>query len=219
MDTDYAYLHNLLGDVMGILDMNGASVVDDTYEACRIPTYTESSMAETLGADNPFRCRGVVWDGEPGLYDLRSRYYNPARGRFMNADTFWGKTGALFCQNVFTYCLNSPSNKRAPYGYFHGELFSIEKDAVIDFADYYNQASIALNYEFASFTRVENGKYAYHFPYTDQSPDAVNMSWMHEQINLQNALGKSLNSYLITPDGHIQRMSSDFELSTLPYIT
>ena len=58
MDTDYAYLHNLQGDVVGILDMDGASVVDYTYDVCRMPNYTESSMAETLGVDNPFRYRG-----------------------------------------------------------------------------------------------------------------------------------------------------------------
>ena len=33
MDTDYAYLHNLQGDVVGILDMDGASVVEYGYDA------------------------------------------------------------------------------------------------------------------------------------------------------------------------------------------
>ena len=73
MDTDYACLHNLQVDVVGILDMNGASVVDYAYDACKILKYTKGSMAETLGVDNPFRYRGVVWDGEAGLYYLRSR--------------------------------------------------------------------------------------------------------------------------------------------------
>ena len=35
---------------------------------------------------NPFRYRGYVWDEETGLYSLGSRYYDPAWGRFLNAD-------------------------------------------------------------------------------------------------------------------------------------
>ena len=44
------------------------------------------TMASTLGTLNPFRYRGYVYDEETGLYHLRSRYYNPERARFLNAD-------------------------------------------------------------------------------------------------------------------------------------
>ncbi len=40
-----------------------------------------------LGKGNPFRYRGYVYDDETKLYYLRSRYYNPAWGRFINADS------------------------------------------------------------------------------------------------------------------------------------
>ena len=52
---------------------------------------------------NPFRYRGYVWDEETGLYYLRSRYYDPAWGRFLNADGLIGKSKDLFC-----YCGNDP---------------------------------------------------------------------------------------------------------------
>ena len=45
------------------------------------------SMSATLGAANPLRYRGYVYDSETSLYYLSSRYYNPVWGRFINADT------------------------------------------------------------------------------------------------------------------------------------
>ena len=38
---------------------------------------TDGTMASTLGAANPLRYRGYVYDTETGLYYLNSRYYNP----------------------------------------------------------------------------------------------------------------------------------------------
>ena len=35
---------------------------------------------------NPFRYRGYYYDRETGFYYLQSRYYDPATGRFINAD-------------------------------------------------------------------------------------------------------------------------------------
>ena len=37
----------------------------------------DGTMAATLGAANPLRYRGYVYDTETGLYYLNSRYYNP----------------------------------------------------------------------------------------------------------------------------------------------
>lgn len=38
---------------------------------------TDGTMASILGAANPLRYRGYVYDTETGLYYLSSRYYNP----------------------------------------------------------------------------------------------------------------------------------------------
>ena len=48
----------------------------------------------------PFRYRGYVFDEETGLYYLRSRYYNPRWGRFVNADCILDNC------NIFLYCSN-----------------------------------------------------------------------------------------------------------------
>ncbi|MEG1843348.1 MAG: RHS repeat-associated core domain-containing protein, partial [Clostridia bacterium] len=52
--------------------------------------------------------RGYVWDVETGYYYLRSRYYDPAWGRFINADESLGKPGLLLRHNVQAYCANAP---------------------------------------------------------------------------------------------------------------
>ena len=88
-----------------MLDNNGALVVEYQYDAWGKAISTTGSLAATLGKRNPFRYRGYVYDEETELYYLRSRYYNPAVGRFMNADTRVNGTGSA--ANVYCYCNNS----------------------------------------------------------------------------------------------------------------
>ena len=101
--TRYAYIHNLQGDIVGILDSTGTEVVKYTYDAWGKVLSVTGSLASTLGTIQPFRYRGYVYDVETGLYYLRSRYYDPAWQRFLNAD-------ALIKGNLFVYCENKPIN-------------------------------------------------------------------------------------------------------------
>lgn len=55
---------------------------------------TGGTMAATLGAANPLRYRGYVYDSETGLYYLSNQYYNPVWGRFINADSLIVDCGA-----------------------------------------------------------------------------------------------------------------------------
>ena len=84
----YRYVHNLQGDVVGIVDSADNLVVEYRYDAWGKPLNITGSLADTLGRRNPFRYRGYVYDEETGLYYLRSRYYNPVAGRFANADVY-----------------------------------------------------------------------------------------------------------------------------------
>ena len=90
-NVPYAYVKNLQGDVIAILDAAGNVVVSYVYDAWGAPIGKSGSMAETLGTVQPFRYRGYVFDEETGLYYLRSRYYNAERCRFVNADIDMGK--------------------------------------------------------------------------------------------------------------------------------
>ena len=106
--TKYGYLYNLQGDVIGLIDSANTEVVKYTYDAWGKPLSVTGSLANTIGYYNPFRYRGYVYDVETGLYYLRSRYYNPSWGRFVNADEILGRRGLVMSHNVFIYCYNQP---------------------------------------------------------------------------------------------------------------
>ena len=99
--TKYAYVQNLQGDIVAILDSNGTAVVQYKYDAWGRPISKTGSMAGTLGTVQPFRYRGYVYDEETGLYYLRSRYYNVRQCRFANADV-------LYTDNLYSYSKNTP---------------------------------------------------------------------------------------------------------------
>ena len=106
--TAYAYVKSLQGDIVAILDENGNMVVSYGYDAWGAPLWCTGELAETLGKVQPFRYRGYVFDEETGLYYLRSRYYNPRWGRFVNADCLIGAKNNII-QNCFAYCENAPT--------------------------------------------------------------------------------------------------------------
>ncbi len=80
--TVYYYVTNLQGDVMRIVDASGTVMACYDYD----PYGKVISATGTLANVNPLRYRGYVYDQETGFYYLNSRYYDPAVGRFINAD-------------------------------------------------------------------------------------------------------------------------------------
>ena len=104
----YAYVKSLQGDVIAILDAAGNVVVSYAYDAWGAPIGKSGALAETLGTVQPFRYRGYVFDEETGLYYLRSRYYNPGWGRFVNADAEIAVEAKLWDAKLFLYCANNP---------------------------------------------------------------------------------------------------------------
>ncbi len=84
--TGYYYVYNAQGDVVGLIDKTGTSVVQYSYDSWGRPVSVTGSLAATVGALNPFRYRGYEYDAESGLYYLLSRYYDPMTMRFINAD-------------------------------------------------------------------------------------------------------------------------------------
>ena len=116
--TEYFYVKNAQGDVTGLVNASGTRVVTYTYDAWGNPLATTGSLAATLGAQNPLRYRGYVYDTETGLYYLQSRYYNPGWGRFINADSQVSAGSDLIGMNLFAYCENNPCNYADPTGHF-----------------------------------------------------------------------------------------------------
>ena len=108
--TKYAYVHNLQGDIVAILDSDGTAVVNYKYDAwgrqidCTFET--GNNEAEALSTLNPFRYRGYVYDEETGLYYLRSTYYNSASCRFISEDTLLLSSQKVGMHNLYCYCVN-----------------------------------------------------------------------------------------------------------------
>ena len=90
------YSYDPWGTPTGIYDASGNAISQTAYH---------------VAAYNPFRYRGYRYDGDTRLYYLQSRYYDPAVGRFINADGYVSTgQGYLGC-NMFTYCGNNPLNR------------------------------------------------------------------------------------------------------------
>ncbi|MDD3400151.1 MAG: RHS repeat-associated core domain-containing protein [Eubacteriales bacterium] len=84
-----------------------------------LPTFCEygtGTLATTLGANQPFRYRGYVYDTETGWYYLQSRYYNPEVGRFISSDVLLSTGQGVLGHNSYAYCLNNPINMSDPSG-------------------------------------------------------------------------------------------------------
>ena len=115
--TAYYYATNLQGDVTAILNTSGTAVVTYTYDAWGKLLETGGSMASTLGALNPIRYRGYVYDTETGLYYLQSRFYDPEVGRFINGDALAATGQGFIGNNMFAYCNNTPVAYADPSGH------------------------------------------------------------------------------------------------------
>ncbi len=102
--TTYYYITNLQGDVMYMVDANGATVATYEYDPYGKIINSYGAMAEI----NPLRYRGYYYDSETGFYYLQSRYYDPEICRFINADGLASTGQGFVGQNMFAYCLNNP---------------------------------------------------------------------------------------------------------------
>ncbi|QAA33772.1 DNRLRE domain-containing protein [Clostridium manihotivorum] len=109
--TEYFYIRNGQGDIIGLIDGSGTQVVSYSYDSWGKLLSITGTLKDTIGVKNPYRYRGYRYDTETGLYYLQSRYYSPEWGRFVNADTITGSTGELLTANMFAYCLNDPINR------------------------------------------------------------------------------------------------------------
>ena len=117
----YYFEKNIFGDVVAVYNEDGDKVGTYIYDAWGNCTTTVVSGNTTLESAivrnyNPFRYRGYYYDTETQLYYLQSRYYNPATGRFINADGYVNANGDLIGFNMYAYCSNNPVMYSDPSG-------------------------------------------------------------------------------------------------------
>ena len=117
----YAYVHNLQGDIIAIVDSAGTKVVEYKYDAWGKPLSKTGSMANTLGTLNPFRYRGYVYDEETELHYLHFRYYASYINRYLSPDNS-GVLGVNLLtradKNIYAYCDNNPTIRTDEGGEF-----------------------------------------------------------------------------------------------------
>ena len=122
--TQYFYLTNQMGDVIGITDNTGSLIATYTYGAwgevlAVTPATTGGSAQLAIANANPLRYRGYYYDQETGYYYLQSRYYDSALTRFINTDKYEiTSIAANYAAglDLFVYCNNNPVNTSDPTG-------------------------------------------------------------------------------------------------------
>jgi len=101
----YYYHFDGLGSVIALSKVNGEIVERYSYDVFGEPNRISD-------VNNPYMFTGREYDEETGNYYYRARYYNPHIGRFLQADPI-GIAGGI---NIYTYCLNNPTNWVDPWG-------------------------------------------------------------------------------------------------------
>ncbi|MBE6697036.1 MAG: RHS repeat-associated core domain-containing protein [Ruminococcaceae bacterium] len=112
----YYFRRNLLGDVIGIYNTNGAKVGGYAYDAWGNCTITLNTNG--IATKNPIRYRGYYYDQDTGLYYLNARYYSPTWRRFISPDdTSYLDPEIESGLNLYCYCNDDPVNYADPSGY------------------------------------------------------------------------------------------------------
>ncbi|MGE6577822.1 RHS repeat-associated core domain-containing protein [Paenibacillus xylanexedens] len=96
------YWKNGHGDVTELKNAAGDTLNHYTYDV-----WGNSRVIEEQ-TPNVLRYAGEYWDEETGLQYLRSRWYDPNLGRFINEDTYEGDKTEPNSLNLYTYVENNP---------------------------------------------------------------------------------------------------------------
>ncbi len=116
-DEHYFYLRDVTGNIIGIVDRNGAYIVKYFYDAWGNILNEDVIRSCAVSLLNPFKYKGYLCDNETGWYYLKTRYYAPEICRFISPDSIAfiqpKKLGGL---NLYAYCNNNPVLYADPSG-------------------------------------------------------------------------------------------------------
>ena len=119
----YYYVKNIFGDIVWLVKASTNEIEAiyeyDAWGSCLV--YNGNGVldeSETfVGNINPFRYRGYYYDRDLGLYYLKTRWYDPETGRFLNLDRIeYIAPETLNGLNLYAYCLNNPVMNTDPEG-------------------------------------------------------------------------------------------------------
>ncbi len=114
----YFYGKSLQGDVDCIYNKDGKIIVKYEYDGWG-NVRTINGNEKNIGDINAIRYRGYYFDVETNLYYLKSRYYDPETGRFINADDIsYLDPETINGLNLYAYCRNNPIRFKDEMGRF-----------------------------------------------------------------------------------------------------
>lgn len=102
------YLTDHLGSVRAIVDEAGNVLNQVDYSSFGVPILESNP----LDGDR-LKYTAREYDADLGLYDYRSRHYDPALGRFISPDSVGFESGDL---NLYRYVFNAPHEYTDPFG-------------------------------------------------------------------------------------------------------
>jgi RHS repeat-associated protein len=105
----YYVVQDKLRSVRGLVHRDGTWVASWRYRAYGVVLDSAGSAPAGL---TRFRWAGAQWDAETGFYFLRTRYYDPPVGRFVQEDKL-GRAGGA---NLYAYAGGRPLAARDPAG-------------------------------------------------------------------------------------------------------
>ena len=116
-----------------IQDDGGQTVAEYRYDAWG----AHETLVDVggIGSLNPIRYRGYYFDVETGLYYLKTRYYDPETGRFVNMDDVWMLPmlqNHINGLNLFAYGNNNPVNMVDPDGRIFGRIWNWVSNTATD---------------------------------------------------------------------------------------
>ena len=132
----YAYVYDGSGNITDLVCMKknmrtqgsyfgAVHSVHYEYDAYgRIVSETNVSGEDIIDY-NPIKYKGYYYENDTKMYRLDSRYYDPAIGRFINADNISLLTEtptALTDKNLYSYCDNNPVMRKDSEGEIWGPL-------------------------------------------------------------------------------------------------
>ena len=126
---------NAQGDVVGLTNSSGDLVIEYVYDPWGSLLETKIGVDESnskysvynnMALRNPLRYRGYIYERDTGFYYLQSRYYDPAIGRFINADSYASTDATgLLSTNMFAYCENNPVMRVDPTGELFWDILDV----------------------------------------------------------------------------------------------
>ena len=175
------YIYDSWGNVIKVVNANGVEITNQN----------------DVAFINPIRYRGYYYDSETGLYYLKSCYYDPQVGRFINADGYASTGQGVIGNNMFAYCGNNPIMNSDPsgcgwignfikrvkkfikYAEDHYEPYKSADEAARAFSEEVYSSSLYIRHEYGTeiYSRTVSGVTTYNYnPPHAREPHSVDVN-------------------------------------------